>query len=286
MIILLGCIVVLGTVLTGYHMAGGHVEALIHPSEFVTIGGAALGSVIIMSPRKVLVDLMRGTVQAIKGTPYHKRMHLDLFGLVYALCRVCRREGVLALETHITNPHDSPAFQKYPLVAKNHHATNFLCTAMNSLVDNNADISKLGSILEGDIHVIEQEHHAAVGVLTKTADALPGFGIVAAVLGIVVTMQAISGPVTEIGEKVGAALVGTFLGILASYGFLAPLATRIEFLGQAEVQFFRTMSAAVVAMGQGGAPKVVITQACRTVATEFRPNPGELAQLFAQDEAK
>jgi chemotaxis protein MotA len=286
MIVVLGCIFVLAAVLTGFSMAGGHVGALIHPSELVTIGGAALGSMIIMSPRKVLMDVLRGGLQAVKGTPYNKNMYIELFGLIFALCRVCRREGVLALESHITSPLESPTFQKHPLILKNKDVTQFLCTAMNALVDNSADITSLNSSLEGDIRLIEQEHHAAVGVLTKTADALPGFGIVAAVLGIVVTMQAIGGPVQQIGEKVGAALVGTFLGILLSYGFFAPLATRLEFLGEAQTQFLRTMSVAVIAMGQGGAPKAVVTQACRSVSAEFRPTPADLNRLFTQDDTK
>lgn len=286
MIIILGSICVLAAILTGFSMAGGQLHALIHPSEIVTIGGAALGSMIIMSPRKVLVNVLRGGVQAIKGTPYNKRMYIELFGLIFGLCRVCRREGVLALESHITNPGESPAFKKYPLILKNQHVTQFLCTAMNALVDNSADIASLTASLEGDIKLIEEEHHAAVGVLTKTADALPGFGIVAAVLGIVVTMQAIGGPVQQIGEKVGAALVGTFLGILLSYGFFTPLATRLEFLGEAETHFLHTMSVAVIAMGQGGAPKAVVTQACRSVSAEFRPSPADLDRLFTQDDTK
>jgi chemotaxis protein MotA len=284
MIVILGCVFVLAAVLTGFSMAGGHVGALIHPSEFITIGGAALGAIVIMSPKKVLVDLARGVVQAIKGTPYNKPMYVDLFKLLYVLARLGRREGLLALESHVTSPHESAVFQKYTRLTGNHHATEFLCNALSLLIDGKSDPERVMGWLEEEIRVIDREHHAAVGVLTKTADALPGFGIVAAVLGIVVTMQAIGGPVTEVGEKVGAALVGTFLGILMSYGFFAPMAGRMEFLGEAESTFFRVITAAVVAISKGESPKDVVMQARRGVSTDCRPNTEELTEIFREGE--
>jgi chemotaxis protein MotA len=139
--------------------------------------------------------------------------------------------------------------------------------------------------MEAELKVLEEEHHAPLGVLTKTADALPGFGIVAAVLGIVITMGAIDGPVDEIGEKVGAALVGTFLGILLSYGFFAPLAVRMEFLGAAELAFFRTIAASIQGFANDLPPKVAVEQACRGVVSEMRPNRAELDEMFAAVEA-
>ncbi len=139
-------------------------------------------------------------------------------------------------------------------------------------------------MLENSLSVMQAEHHAPLNVLTKTADALPGFGIVAAVLGIVITMGAIDGPVEQIGEKVGAALVGTFLGILLSYGFFSPLAVRMEFLGDAEMAFFRVMSVIVEAFAVGTAPKVAIESACRRMASDMRLNREELDQLFADAE--
>lgn len=285
MIVIFGGAFVLVAVLVGFSMAGGHVGALIHLSEFITIGGAALGALIIMSPKKVLVDVVRGTVQAVKGSPYNKQMYNELFKLLYSLAKLARQEGLLALETHVYSPGESPVFKRSTRILKNHHASEFLCNALSLLLDGNSDAGKLTAWLDEEIDVMNREHHAAVSVLTKTADALPGFGIVAAVLGIVVTMQSIGGPVEEIGEKVGAALVGTFLGILLSYGFFAPIAGRLEFLGEAETTFFGVISTGVVAISQGVSPKDVVAQARRSVGTDCRPSPEELTELFKEAES-
>jgi chemotaxis protein MotA len=280
MVVIAGCVVVLGAVLVGFTMAGGKVGALIHVSEIVTICGASLGALVVMSTKRVLRDLLRGVVQTVKGTPYNKHMYTDLFKLLYALARVARRDGLIALESHIMNPTQSALFKKYPRICQNHHAKEFLCDALALLLDGKADKAQITSWLEEEVKVAEREHHAAVAVLSKTADALPGFGIVAAVLGIVVTMQAIGGPVEEIGHKVGAALVGTFLGILLSYGFFAPMAGRMELLGEEESTFFRAIAAAAVAISEGTSPKDVVLCVRRSVGSDCRPNQAELNQIF------
>jgi chemotaxis protein MotA len=285
MIVIVGCIVVIGSVLAGFTWAGGHVGALIHPSEVVTIGGAALGALIIMSSKKTLVDLAKGVLQCLKGTPYNKNAYRELFKLLYDLLKTARRDGLMALESHVSNPHDSAIFGKYPALAHNHHVTDFLCGALSPIIEGSAKPEQLAGLLESEMKVIEEEHHAPLAALSKTADALPGFGIVAAVLGIVITMGAIDGPVHEIGHKVGAALVGTFLGILASYGFFAPLAGRMEVLGHAEMAFFRTMSAAILGFANDLAPKIAIEQARRGVGTEYRPTRAELDEMFKEVDA-
>ena len=285
MIVIVGCLIVLGAVLGGFTMAGGHVHSLLHPSEVVTIGGAALGALVVMSPKKVLVDLAKGVLQAVKGSPFNKSAYRDLFKLLYDLLREARREGLLALEPHISDPHNSTIFNKYPKLAHNHHVVTFICGALAPVIEGTAKPEQLATMLDTELRVIEEEHHAPLGVLQKTADALPGFGIVAAVLGIVITMGAINGPVDEIGHKVGAALVGTFLGILASYGFFAPLAARMEFLGAAELSFFRTIACVVKGFVDDVPPKVAIEQARRGVGAENRPTRGELDDLFKEAEA-
>jgi chemotaxis protein MotA len=277
-----GCIFVLVAVMVGFSMAGGHVGALLHLSEVVTIGGASLGAMIVMSPKKVFSDLMRCMVQVVKGTPFNKQTYVELFGLLGEIARMIRRDGTLSLESLVTNPHENPLLLKYPSIHKNHHVTEFLCSGLSMFLDGTNDAAQLTRELDKEIHVIEREHHAAVAVLTKTADALPGFGIVAAVLGIVVTMQAIDGPASEIGHKVGAALVGTFLGILMSYGFFGPMAARMEFLGEAEVVFYRTMSSALVALSGGENPRDLISSARRMVGTDCRPSLSEMEQISKQ----
>ncbi len=285
MIVIVGCVVVIVAVLTGFTWAGGHVGALIHPSEIVTIGGAALGSLLVMSPKKVLVDLVRGMVQCLKGTPYRQRTYEELFKALYDLFRLARREGLIVLEAHLAQPEESTILQKYPSIAQNHHVAEFLAGALTPLIEGTVRPEQLPPLLEAELKVLEEEHHAPLGVLTKTADALPGFGIVAAVLGIVITMGAIDGPVEEIGEKVGAALVGTFLGILLSYGFFAPLAVRMEFIATAEIAFFRTIATSIQGFANDLPPKIAVEQACRGVVSEMRPNRAELDELFAAVDA-
>lgn len=285
MIVIVGCIVVLGAVLGGFMMAGGHVGALIHVSEFVTIGGASLGALIVMSPKKVLVDLIKGVLATVKGEPFGKAAYADLFRLLNVLAKVVRRDGFLALDQHLSEPHESVIFKKFPKVTGNHHAMDFILTALGQIGDGKVDPEKLTAALEEEIKVIDREHHAAISALQKTADALPGFGIVAAVLGIVITMQAIGGPAEEIGHKVGAALVGTFLGILLSYGFFGPLAGRMESLGEAEQTFFRAALAGVVAIAEGEGPTEVVGRARRVVGTDCRPSVDEMREIMKEDVA-
>jgi chemotaxis protein MotA len=224
-------------------------------------------------------------IAAVKGTPYDKQMYLDLFGLSYDLLRFARRDGLLMLEDHVTNPHESSIIKKYPRIAQNHHVVEFLCGGLSPIVEGLATPEQMPALLDAELKVLEEEHHAPLGVLTKTADALPGFGIVAAVLGIVVTMGAIDGPVEEIGHKVGAALVGTFLGILLSYGFFAPLAARMELLGAEELAFFRTIRSVVLGLANDYAPKVTIELARRGISSEVRPDRAALDQIFRSADA-
>jgi len=285
MIVILGAIVVIGAVLGGFTMAGGHVGSLIHPSEIITIGGAALGGLIVSSPKKVLIDLFKGLLQSIKGTPFNKSAYEESFKCLYDLLRLARRDGMLALEPHISNPEESSIFAKYPKVLHNHHLLHFICGGLGPLVDATVKPEQMAQLLDAELKVMDEEHHAPMAALTKVADALPGFGIVAAVLGIVITMGHIGGPPAEIGHAVGAALVGTFLGILLSYGFAAPLATRMEFMGACESAFFRTIAAVIVGFANNLPPKVACEIARRSITREFRPEREELDGWFKEAEA-
>lgn len=284
MIVFLGCLIVIGSILIGFSMAGGNAEALLHISEVITIGGASFGSLVLMSPKKVIVDLFKGILGTLKGSPFNKKTYSELLMFLYSVSRLVRREGVLALEGVVANP-DSGLFGKFPRVGKNHHLQHFLSDALTVIADGKADPEVLGHDLEEEIKVMEREHHAASGALAKVADGLPGFGIVAAVLGIVVTMQAIGGPVEVIGHKVGAALVGTFLGILMSYGFVAPLAARMELMGEVEASFFRSITVALMAICEGQSPRDVAWAARRIVGTDIRPSANEFTQLLKDAEA-
>src|SRR5262245_23995713 len=227
MIVIVGCFIVIGSVLAGFMLSGGHVGALIHPAEILTIGGSAGGALVIMSSKKLLSDLVKGVMGAIKGSPFGKDAYRDLFKMMYDLMQTARRDGLLSLEPHLSKPHDSSIFSKYPKISHNHHVMDFICGGLLPVVEGTTKPEQVPMLLDAEMRVLDEEHHAPIAILSKTTDALPGFGIVAAVLGIVITMGAIDGPVEEIGHKVGAALVGTFLGILLSYGFFAEWNTYI-----------------------------------------------------------
>ena len=280
MVVIVGCIVVMACVLGGFTLSGGHVGALIHPAEILTIGGASVGAAIVMSPFKVLKDLLHGVIQALKGSPFTKKAYCELFQAMYEFFRLARREGLLALEPHLNDPHHSTILQKYPSIHHNHHITEFICGSIAPVMDGSVTPQQLPSLLDAELKAMEEEHHAPISVLSKTADALPGFGIVAAVLGIVVTMGAIDGPVEEIGHKVGAALVGTFLGILLSYGFCAPLVTKLEFLGISELAYFQAIATMVQGFAENQPPKVVLEIARRGLSREVRPSQEELEALL------
>jgi len=191
-----------------------------------------------------------------------------------------RRNGMIALEEHVMNPETSVIFQKYPSFIKNHHAITFLCNGLRPIIDGKIKPDQLRVLMDVEMETMETEHHAPISVLTKAADAMPGFGIVAAVLGIVITMAAISGPIEEIGHKVAAALVGTFLGIFLSYGFMNPLAVNMEFICASEMAFTRCIAASVVSFANGMAPIMAVEIARRGLSSDVRPTSDALEAML------
>ena len=280
MIIIVGAIVVVLSVIGGFLMGGGHFAALIHPNELIIIGGGALGALIIMSPRKVLIDIVKGTLVCLKGTPYSRAAYEELLKVLYELFLLGRRNGMIALEEHVLEPQNSSIMKKYPLFSTNHEAVEFLCGSLRPIIDGKIKPDQLRLLLDAEINRKEIEHHAPVNVLSKTGDAMPGFGIVAAVLGIVITMASISGPIEMIGEHVAAALVGTFLGILLAYGFINPLATNFEFVGAAELDFTRCIASCVIGFANGMAPVTAVELGRRGLSSELRPSSDELEQML------
>ena len=280
MIVFIGVIIVFASVLGGFLMAGGYIGALLHLSELVIIAGAALGALVIMSPRKVLTDMVKLLMLSIKGTPYNREAYMDLLKALYELFMLGRRNGMIALEEHVMNPESSSIIQKYPRFAKNHHAVTFLCDSLRPIIDGKIKPDQLRALLDAEMDSMDTEHHAPISVLTKAADAMPGFGIVAAVLGIVITMGAISGPIEEIGHKVAAALVGTFLGIFISYGFMNPLAVNMEFICESEMAYTRCIADSVVSFASGMAPLMAVEIARRGLSSDVRPSADELETML------
>ena len=280
MIIAIGFIIVIASVIGGFIMGGGHVVALLHPNELIIIAGGAIGALIVMSPRKVLKDLASGLITCLKGSPHSREAYDELLKLLYELFLLGRRNGMIALEEHVMEPQNSQIFQKYPLFTRNHHAVEFLCGSLRPIIDGKIKPDQLRSLLDVELDRMETDHHAPVNVLTKVGDAMPGFGIVAAVLGIVITMASIAGPVDKIGEHVAAALVGTFLGILIAYGFINPLATNLEFVGAAELDYTRCIAACVTGFAGGMAPVTAVELGRRGLSDELRPTADEMEQMF------
>jgi chemotaxis protein MotA len=280
MIVIIGSLIVFGSVLGGFMMAGGHPIALMHMSEFVVIGGAALGAMVVMSPKKVLIDLFKQTLGTLKGSPYNKQAYDELFKALYELFMLGRRSGMVALEEHVMNPESSSIFSKYPAFQKNKEAVEFLCNSLRPIIDGKIKPEQLKALLEIEIEAREQEHEMPVSVLSKAADAMPGFGIVAAVLGIVITMASIAGPIEEIGEKVAAALVGTFLGIFISYGFMNPLAVNMEFLNHASITFTRCIASSVVGFANGMSPVMAVEVARRSLSSDVKPNSDDFESML------
>lgn len=280
MIIIIGSIVVMASVLGGFVMAGGHVAALIQVSEFIVICGAAAGSLVIMSPKKVLLDMAHQIIHVFKGGNLNKAAYEELFKALYELFMLGRRNGMIGLEEHVMNPQSSSIFTKYPTFLNNKDALNLLCGGLRPLIDGRVKPDQMQSLLQAELDAMEEEHHKPIDVLTKTSDAMPGFGIVAAVLGIVNTMAAIAGPIEKIGLKVAAALVGTFLGIFLAYGFVSPLATNMEFNMAARLAYFRCISTAIVGFAGGMAPGMSVELARRSLSEELRPDADELEEML------
>lgn len=280
MIIIVGALIVVCSVLGGFMMAGGHFGALLQISEFVVICGSASGALVIMSPKKVLIDLVHQFVAALKGSPHTRGSYEELFKALYELFMLGRRNGMIALEEHVTTPETSTIFAKYPSFLKNKAAVSLLCGGLRPIIDGKVKPDQLKLLLEMELDTLEEEHHKPISVLTKAADAMPGFGIVAAVLGIVITMGSISGPIEEIGHHVAAALVGTFLGILISYGFLNPLAVNMEFVGGADIAYSKCIAASVVGFANGMAPIMAVELARRSLSSEVRPSSDQLESML------
>ncbi len=280
MIVIIGCIIVMGSVMGGFMMGRGHPLALLHLSEFLIIAGAAFGALVLMSPKKVLVDLFKQLLGTLKGSPYTKEAYDELFKALYELFMLGRRNGMVALEEHVMTPETSAIFGQYPTFLKNHHAIEFLCNGLRPIIDGKIKPDQLKLLLDIELDAMEEEHEKPVGVLTKAADAMPGFGIVAAVLGIVITMASIAGPIELIGERVAAALVGTFLGIFLSYGFMNPLAVKMEFVNMAEHTYVKCIASSVIGFANGMSPIMAVEVARRGLSSEVKPSSDDLETML------
>lgn len=276
---LVGILVVLGCVGGGFAMAGGHFPVLIQPSEFVVIIGAAVGALLATAPGKMRARTMKAIKAAFKDAVPKKNDYLDILKLQYEIFVLMRREGVLALEQHVSDPNKSPLFKKYPSLFKSHHAKDFLVDALMQVV-NGTSPDDLDQLLDSELETLKDEGHLPIGLIKTIGDSLPGIGIVAAVLGIIVTMGHMDAPPAVIGLHVAAALVGTFLGILLCYGIAQPLANNAEFQEMHQLRYLQCIRAGLVASVRGASPPTAVEFARKVIFSDERPSSSEMDKVL------
>jgi chemotaxis protein MotA len=274
--LIIGSVIVIGCVLGGFMFHGGKILALWQPYELVIIGGAALGGFVIANGMGTVMKVFKSVLSSMKGSKYGKKHYMSLFALMYELFNIARKDGVIGLEKEIDEPDKSAVFKKHELVHKDHHALEFITDYLRMMVSGDMNPFQLENLIDIELSTQHHEAEEMSSAVTKVSDALPGFGIVAAVLGIVNTMAALGGPVSEIGQKVAAALVGTFLGILLAYGFVGPIANSMEKVAKEEAQFFIAIKTCIVAMVQGYPPQVAVEFGRKAVPGHLRPSFKEL----------
>jgi chemotaxis protein MotA len=275
MFAIIGIIVVIGCVVAGYLMEHGNLKVLIQPAELVTIGGAAIGTVLIANPLHILKQIAAGIAAVFSGSPFTKQAYLDSLKTLYELLNKARKDGLMALEGDVEEPDKSPILSKAPKVLKNHHARDFVCDSLRMAITG-VDAFDLDQMLDLDLEVHHHQAGLPTAALSSMADSLPGLGIVAAVLGVVITMGALGGPPEEIGKKVAAALVGTFLGILLCYGFVGPLAANMVKISDDEHAYLYVLRVLMVSFLKGSAPIMAVEVARRAVPGHVRPSFKEL----------
>lgn len=278
MLVIVGIVVVIGAVIGGYVMEGGVVLVLYQPAELVIIGGAALGSLLIGTPVSVVQSLFK-QLTGLLGNGLIKADFADLLGLLFKVFRTAQQNGIMALESHFDKPAESAILKAHPKFLARHHSVSFLSDSIKVIIVGGISPHDLADLMAEDLDVHHEEARGPAGTLSKVADALPGLGIVAAVLGIVITMGAIDGPPSELGHKVGAALVGTFLGILLSYGFLQPLASALETRVHDDGKYEQCIKAGVLATYKGLPPAIAIEFARRVLPHAVRPSFEETEKI-------
>jgi chemotaxis protein MotA len=278
MFLIIGSVIVLCSVVGSYMALGGKLAVLWQPFELVIIGGAGVGAYIIANPKKVLGQTLGGLSSVMKGAKYKKADYVELLSLLYQVFKLAKTKGMLALEGHVEHPHESDMFARYPGFMANHHAQEFLCDYLRLMTLGTDNPHELEGLMDLELETHHQEAHRVSHALTQLAEAFPGLGIVAAVLGVIKTMGAITEPPAVLGHLIGAALVGTFLGILLAYGFIGPTANAIEKMHKDEGQFYLTIKTCIIAMVQGYPPQIAVEFGRKATPSHFRPKFKELEE--------
>jgi len=272
MFFIIGSVVVIISVVGGYVANGGHLGVLWQPFEFIIIVGAAVGGFIISNRKPVLSGAGKAIGGLLKGEKYDKAAYLELLSLLYAVFKLSKTKGALALEQHVEKPDESTLFAQYPKFNADHHAVVFLCDYLRLLTLGTDNHHEMESLMDEEIETHHEEQAAIAAAIQTIADALPALGIVAAVLGVIHTMGSISEPPEVLGHLIGGALVGTFCGILLAYGFAAPMAGAVKARFDAEAKYFICMKSGILAYMQGYAPAVAVEFARKSLNSDVRPS--------------
>jgi chemotaxis protein MotA len=286
MLILVGSLVVLGCVLGGYVLSHGHLLALWQPYELLIIFGGSIGAFLTANSAKVVKDALHEIAGLVKGPKYRKQDFVDLLSLLYDIFGVMRKEGLLGMEPHIEDPQASAVFSAYPRLLGEHHLVEFITDCLRLIVGGNMEPFELESLLDAEVDTHHTQSEVPAMAVTKMADGLPGFGIVAAVLGIVTTMSNLSGDTSQIGEHIAGALVGTFLGILLCYGFIGPLGSAMEARAREEGKAFECVKVGLLANLRGYNPKVAVEFARKVLPDYARPSFQDLEEHLSNAHAK
>lgn len=276
MFAIIGILTVLVAVIGGFLMEKGHIAVLVQPAELLIIGGAAIGTLLAANPMHILKGISGGVAGVISGSKFGKQRYLETLRMMFEFLNKIRREGLLAVEMDVEKPEESKLFQQYPDFLKNHHVQAFVCDTMRMAITGGVDPFDMDQMMEADMEVHHHDASQPVAALQTVADALPGLGIVAAVLGVVITMGALGGPPEEIGHKVAAALVGTFLGILLCYGVVGPLSSNMSKLVEDERAYLHVLRVLMLSFIKGSAPMIAIEMARRAIPSHVRPTFNEM----------
>jgi len=280
MFAIIGMVVVLGAVVGGFLLEGGNLHVIIQPIEVLIIGGAALGAFLISAPKKVVLGTFKSIVTIFTAKESHKQAYIEILLMLFDVLNLARKEGLLAIESHVNAPDKSKIFSKYPNVMKDHELRDFMCDNFKAILAGNMEPHEIENLM--DIDLDAHHHHSMVysKAISKVADGLPALGIVAAVLGVVLTMGKISEPPEVLGHSIGAALVGTFLGVLASYGFVGPMAQNLEHMAHEKGVALHVVKTTILAFAMNWPPAMAVEAGRRAISGHDRPSFDELEQVI------
>ncbi|MBI3143832.1 MAG: flagellar motor stator protein MotA [Pseudogulbenkiania sp.] len=286
MFVPIGYVLIIAACLGGFAMAGGHLGSLWQPVEVVIILGAAIGAFVVANGGAPLKATTKALPTIFKGSSYTKAFYMELFALLYEILAKVRKEGLMSVEADVENPEVSPVFSKYPTIMHDHHVVEFICDYLRLMVGGNLNAFEIENLMDVEIETHHHEGEVPVNAVKSLADGLPAFGIVAAVMGVVHTMESVGIPPSELGKLIAAALVGTFLGILMAYGFVGPLATLLEHKLADGTRVFQTIKVTLLASLNGYAPQVAVEFGRKVLASHDRPSFKELEDHVKQAKNK